>query len=96
MRVDERRVEFARVVLRELDSLLGDLVKDHALDRNLRIEHLQQVPRDGLALAVLIRREVELVGVLERALEIGDRLLFRVAHHVVGLEAVLDVDAELA
>ena len=36
------------------------------LDRDLGLEHLQQVPGDGLALAVLVRREEELVGVLEQ------------------------------
>jgi hypothetical protein len=54
------------------------------------------VPRDGLALAVLIRGEQEFVGVLQGSLELGDRLLLRVRHDVVGLEVVLDVDGELA
>ena len=63
---------------------------------HLGLEHLQQVPRDGLALAVLISGEQELVGVLERALEFGDRLLLGVGDDVVRLEAVLDVDGELA
>ena len=63
---------------------------------SLRLQLLQQVPRDGLALAVLISCEVELVGALECALQLGDRLLLRVGDHVVGLEPVLDVDGELA
>ena len=75
LRVDEGGVEVAGVLLRALDRLLGDLVEHHALDRHLGLQHLEQVPGDGLALAVLISCEVELVGVLERALELGDRLL---------------------
>ena len=33
----------------------------------LGLSYLEEVPRDGLALAVFVGREVELVGVLERA-----------------------------
>ena len=54
------------------DRLGGDLVEDHPLDRHLGLEHLEQVPRDGLALAVLVGREQELVGVGELALQLGD------------------------
>jgi hypothetical protein len=79
-----------------LDRILGDLVEHHAVHGHLGLQLLEEVPRDGLALAVLISGEVELVGVLEQSLEFGDRLLLRVGHHVVGLEAVLDVDGELA
>ena len=50
------------------DGRLGDLVEDHPADRHLGLERLQQVPRDGLALAVTVRREVELVDVLEGSL----------------------------
>ena len=71
-------------------------MEDHALDGNLGLENFEQVPGDGLPLAVLICREPELVGALEGSLEVGDGLLLRVGDHVVGLEAVLDVDGELA
>ena len=91
-----RGVELAGVVDGALDRLLGDLVEDHPLDRDLGLEHLEQVPRDGLALAVLIGGEVELVGVLEQPLELGDLLLLVRVDDVVRLEAVVDVDGELA
>jgi hypothetical protein len=58
-----------------LDGLRGDLVEDHPADRDLRVERLEQVPGDGLALAVLIGGEEELVRVLEQRLELGDLLL---------------------
>ena len=45
------------------------------LTGRLRLEHLDQVPRDGLALAVLVGREEELVGALERPPQGGDDFL---------------------
>src|SRR5690606_24085105 len=73
-----------------------DLVEDHALDGHLGLEGLQQVPGDGLALAVLIGGEQELVGVLQCALELGDGLGLAVGDDIVGVEVVLDVDRVLA
>jgi hypothetical protein len=52
------------------------------------------VPGDRLALAVLVRGEIELVGVLSRALEVGHHRLLRGRDHVERLEPVVDVDAE--
>ena len=49
-----------------------------------------EVPGDRLALAVLVRREQELVGVLQLALQVGDDLLLVGVDDVVGLEAVVD------
>ena len=66
------------------------------LDGNLGLEHFEKVPRDGLALTVLIGCEVDLGGVLQLGLELGDDLLLLRAHHVVRLEAVVDIDGELA
>ena len=76
VRVDLAVVEHGRVGDGAGDRLGGDLVEDHPAGRDLRLELLQQVPGDGLALAVLISGQVELVGVLEEPLELGDlRLL---------------------
>jgi hypothetical protein len=66
--------------------------KHHPLDRHLRLELVEEVPRDGLTLAVLVGGEVELVGVLEQALELGDVGLLVAGDDVVRLEAVVDVD----
>ena len=76
------------------DGGLGDLVEDHPADRDLRLERLEQVPGDRLALAVGVGGEVELVGVLEQALELGDLGLLVRADDVERLEVVVDVDAE--
>ena len=96
--LDEVHVELARVLGGLEDRGLGDLVEDHPLDRDalLGLELVEQVPGDGLALAVLVGGEVELVGVLEQRLELGDVLLLVARHDVVGLEAVVDVDGQPA
>ena len=92
--VDHALIELARVGHRFPDRVLGDLVEDHPVDRDLRLEHFLQVPRDGFALAVLIGGEEEFVGLGQQLLELPDlRLLVRV-DDVDGLEVMLDVDAE--
>jgi hypothetical protein len=61
---------------------------------HLGLERLEQVPGDGLALAVLIGGEEELVRALEQVLELGDLRLLVGADDVQRLEVVVDVDAE--
>ena len=63
LRVDEPLVDVAGLVERLLDRVAGDLVEDHPADGHLRLQHLEQVPGDRLALAILVRREQQLVGV---------------------------------
>ena len=82
------------LVERGLDRAAGDLVEDHPLHRHLGLQHLEHVPGDRLALAVLVGREDELVGVLERPLQIGDDLLLSLRDHVLGSEVVVDVDRQ--
>ena len=95
--LDEVVVDRARVGDRVEDRLAGDLVEDHPVHGDvLRLQLVEEVPGDGLTLAVLVRGEVQLVGVLEQRLELGDVRLLVARHHVVGLEAVLDVDREAA
>ena len=76
--VDESDVEVTSVVFGLKDRILRDLMKHHSLHRDLGLEHLQQMPGDGLAFAVLISCEQEFVCVLQCALEIGDGLLLGV------------------
>ena len=71
-------------------------MEDHALDRHFRLERLHEVPCDRLALAILISREVQGVGLLQRAFQFGDGFLLIAVHDVIRLETVLDVHAELA
>ena len=63
LRVDEALVDLAGLVERPLDRVARDLVEDHPAHGHLRLQHLEQMPGDRLALAVLVRREQELVGV---------------------------------
>ena len=56
-------VQFAGVVQRFGYCALGDLVEHHPVHRNRGVQDLEQVPRDGLALPVLIRGQIELIDV---------------------------------
>ena len=69
-------------------------MEDHPPDGHLRLQHLEQVPGDRLALAILVRREQELVGVRQLLLELGNRLLLVGVDDVERLELVLDVHPE--
>jgi hypothetical protein len=69
-------------------------VEDHPPHGHLRVQHLAQVPRDRLALAILVGREQQLVGVLELRLQVGDDFLLARVDDVQRLEVLVDVDAE--
>ena len=69
-------------------------MKDHPAHRDLGLEHLLEMPRDRLTLAILIRREHELVGVAQRLAELGDLLLLLARDHVERIESAFDVDSE--
>ena len=71
-------------------------MKHHAADRNLRLQHLHEVPSDRFSLSILIRREQELVGVLQVLFQLGDDLLLAGVDDVVRLEPLFDVHAERA
>ncbi len=90
--VDQPVVDPPPVLDGVLDGGAGDLVEHHALHGHRRLQGLQEVPGDRLALAVLVGGEVQLVGLLERGPEVADHVL--AGDLVGGLEAVVDVDAE--
>ena len=94
LRIDQGDVQVTRILRGGQDRGLGDLVEHHAPDRHLGLERLEEVPRDGLTLAVTVRREVELVDTLEQVLEFGDGALLVGADDVERLEVVVDVHAE--
>ena len=93
-RVDQAVVDAARVVDGMVDGRLGDLVEHHPLHRDLRLQVLQQVPADGLALAVLVGREIQLAGVFHQHTQVFHHL--RAAHRqlVRRLETVVDIDRQ--
>jgi hypothetical protein len=92
--VDQPGVDVPRLGDGLVDGLAGDLVEHHPPHRHGRIEHLDQVPGDGLALAVLVGGEIEAVGLLEGGLEPPDHLALGGRHHVGGAEPVIDVDGQ--
>ncbi len=94
LRVDEATVEVAGLLDRPADGLGGDLVEHHPLHRHLRVQRLEEVPRDGLALAVLIGGEIQLGGVLQQPLQPLHDVLLLGGDDVERLEVVVDVDAE--
>src|SRR3712207_7877054 len=52
--VDQAVVDVAPLPHRPLDGGTGDLVEDHPLHLDAGVECLQEVPGDGLSLAVLV------------------------------------------
>ena len=53
-----------------MDRFLGDFVKHQPMDRHFRLEHLAEMPTDGLPFAVFVRRQIEVFGVLQQALSL--------------------------
>ena len=96
LRVHEVRIQVTRVLERALDRFLRDFVEHHAAHGNLRLQDLQEVPRDGLTLAVLISCQEKFVGLLEELLKFGDLFLLVRVHHVIGRETLVDVHGEAA
>ena len=95
--VDEVRVDRPRVGEGLADRALGDLGEGHAARLARRhVRGLGDVPGDRLALAVEVGGEVDRVRALRRLLDVGDLLAPILGDDVLGREAVVDVDAELA
>ncbi len=93
LRVVELLVELAGVAHPVVDALLGDLVELHALDLELRaLDLLGDVERDGLALAIGVGREQDLVHLLGGGLELFEDLLLALDDPVRLGEVVRDVD----
>ena len=77
--LDQRLVEFARMVNGVGDRRLGDLVEGDALDvdalqRVLFFQHGADVPRDRLALAVRVGRQIKRAGAFDGLGDGGDLL----------------------
>ena len=92
--VDQPAIEIAPLVDRPLDGRPGDLVEDHPLHRHRRGQDLEEVPGDGLALAVLVRSQVDLAGLLHQLLELGYLGLLVRRDDIQRLEAVVDVHTQ--
>ena len=89
-------IDVARVLDGGLDGLRRDLVEHHPLDGHglRRAEHLEQVPGDGLPLAILVGCEIELVGLLHQSLQMAQMVALVAVDDVQRLEVVVDVDTD--
>ena len=92
---DQVVVDLAGVLQGVADRLFGDFVEHQPMDRHLRLQHLAEVPTDGLSLAVFVRRQIEVLGVLQQVLELADLLALLAGNDVDRLEVVVDVDAQV-
>ena len=96
LRIDQVHVDAARVGERVPDRVGRDLAEgDAARLLGVEVRGLGNVPRDRLALAVEVRREVHEIRAAGGLLDCPDVLAARGNDLVVGAEVMLDVDAEL-
>ena len=88
--VHQAGVDLAGVGKGLVDGALGDLVEDHAMNGLLLDDRVQggaQVPGDGLALAVGVGGQVDLVGLLGLGAQAPDDVLLLLGDHVPRLES---------
>ena len=94
--IDQVDVDGAGVLDGLHDGRLGDLVKHDALGiLGLEPQHLVEMPRDGLSLAVLIRGQPHRLGLLGSLLEVGHEGFLVAWNFIYRLKAIVDVDAEV-
>ena len=80
---------------RVADGAARDLVESDPADLFFRhVQHVLKVPGYGLALAIGVRGEEYLLGLLGRFAQLADDLLTARQHLVGRLEALLDLHAE--
>ncbi len=90
-------VDGTRMVEGVLNGLLGDFVEGQPVNLALlALQFLNQVPADGLALAVGVGRDVNVRRVFRGLLELLDDLLARFDGFVLLGEVVVDVHTQLA
>ena len=92
--LDQRRIDLARLLHGGQHRLLGHGVESDALDRHalfqrpLLIEHLQDVPGDGLAFTIWVGGEDQLVRLFDRIRDL--------AHDLGGLGIGIPMHGEIA
>ena len=95
--VNEIRVNAARAGHGLAHGLWGDLMEDHAMDRfGCRSSRLDEVPGDGLTLAIGVSRQVDLTRLLNALLELLDELRLVPRHEIRRREVGFDVDPKRA
>ena len=96
--VNQRRVDLARRLERIENGLLGDGVEGDALDRHallqglLLLQDAQDVPGDGLALAIGVGGQDQLVGIFDGRGDLLHHLAGAAVHVPVHLEVLVGLD----
>ncbi len=88
-------VEIVGVGDRVEDGLAGEVVEEDAPDHFFLADLLGDVPGDGLAFAVRVRGEEDLLRSGRRLLEFGDHLLLAVHDQIGGFESLFGIDPEV-
>ena len=79
-----------------LDRFWGDLMKDDALKpQGAKIRGFEQVPGDRFALTVRVSCQVDVARFLSRVADLLDGACLFLRYHVLGEEAVIDLDTEI-
>ena len=93
--VEEVVIELLRIGHRVAHRALRYLMEQHAPNGALDLSELVgDVPRDGLALAVRVGREIYMIGLLGLGLDFLEHLRLARDDVVLGLEIVVDSDAK--
>ena len=94
LRVDKVVVNIAGMVDRLQDGLLGGVVERDTAHLLLRqLEHLLDMPCDGLSLAVGVARQPDLVGLERLFAQRCNQLLFILIYHIIRRIAIGKVNA---
>ena len=93
LRLDKLHVEFARLFECFADRVGRDLMEDHPAHRHARVQDLEHVPADCFAFTVLVGGEEELVGILQRLLQLADNFLLVRMHDVDHVEVIVGIDS---
>ena len=87
-------VDLPRMGQRFLDRLFRDLVEHQPMDRHLRLEQLVEMPTDGLAFAVFVRRQIQVFGLLDQPLELADLGRLAGRDDIERIEILVDIHAQ--
>ena len=93
--VHQIQIDFSRRFDRRFDCVFGNFVETDAARLVFRdAERLRQVPGDRLSLPVGVGRKKDLAGVLRLFFELTDHVALAADVDIMGLEMIVDVDAE--
>ena len=91
LRIHQVAIELAGMFDRTKNRFFRDLMEDDAADGHLRLQQFEEMPTDGLSLAVRIRREENFRRVLKSCLHVTDRAPAVRRDDVIRLEIVINV-----